>query len=129
MEVTSKVHLTQAFMEEGASKRLSSTKISHTLQVQQLQRQVCSRVLGCHNQKAEHKLGSVWLGAALLTWGQQAEPEAAEHGCSNKGKLDPGLHPQGISDRDVIIPLLLVLVRPHVQGCVQFWSLQFKFKY
>lgn len=98
--MTTKVHLAQAFMGEGASKRLSSTQISHKLQAQQLQSQVCNRVLGCHHQKAKHKLGSVWLGAALLTWGQQAEPEAAEHGGSNKVKLDPGLHPQGLSGRD-----------------------------
>lgn len=32
-----------------------------------------------------------WPGGPV---GQQGEHELAEHGCSNKGKLDPGLHPQ-----------------------------------
>ncbi|KAK4832575.1 hypothetical protein QYF61_024366 [Mycteria americana] len=73
-------------LEEWASK--SSMKFNRVLR------------LGQNNQRAQYRLGSVWLGSSLAEKGPggpggQVEHESAVCCCSNEGKSDPGLHPQG----------------------------------
>lgn len=51
-----------------------------------------------------------WVSRARLQQQRQTGSWAASTGISGR-------------DRDLIIPLLLVLVRPHMKGCVLFWSL------
>ncbi|KAK4811368.1 hypothetical protein QYF61_027597 [Mycteria americana] len=79
-------------------------------------------------------LGSVWLGSSLaerdlgvlvdnkLNMSQQSTAAATKAnrilGCIHRGITS--------RDREVIIPLCSVLVRPHLGYCVQFWSPQFK---
>ncbi|KAK4823835.1 hypothetical protein QYF61_007084 [Mycteria americana] len=84
-----------------------------------------------HNPGVQHKLGSTWLGSSSLERDlgvlvdnklNMSEQCAA---MAKKAKRMLGCINKGISSRDkeVIIPFYPVLVRPHLEHCVQFWSL------
>ncbi|KAK4826414.1 LOW QUALITY PROTEIN: hypothetical protein QYF61_008947, partial [Mycteria americana] len=87
--------------------------------------------LGKHNPGVQHKLGSTWLGSKSgpgvlvdnkLNMSEQCAAAAKKAnrilGCINKGITS--------RDKEVIIPLYPVLVRPHLEYSVQFWSLLYK---
>ena len=87
--------------------------------------------LGKHNPGVQHRLGSTWLGSSSverdlgvlvdnkLNMSEQCAAVAKKAnrmlGCINKGITS--------RDKEVIIPLYSALVRPHLEYCVQFWSL------
>ncbi|KAK4810933.1 hypothetical protein QYF61_013341 [Mycteria americana] len=89
--------------------------------------------LGQHNQRAQYRLGPVWLGSSLaerdlgvlvdnkLNMSQQCAAAAMGAnrilGCIRRGITS--------RDRDVIIPPYSALVRLHLEYSVQFWSPQF----
>ncbi|PKU45151.1 hypothetical protein llap_4556 [Limosa lapponica baueri] len=90
--------------------------------------------LGKHNPGVKHRLGFTWLGSSYvekdlrvlvdnkLNMSEQyaAAPKEANGilGCISKGITS--------RDKEVIIPLYSALVRPHLEYCVQFWSLLYK---
>ncbi|GAB0181643.1 mitochondrial enolase superfamily member 1 [Grus japonensis] len=90
--------------------------------------------LGQHNQRAQYRLGSVWLGSSVaerflgvlvgnkLTMSQQCAA-AATKANQMLGSICRGITSR---DRDVITPLYSALVRLHLEYCTQFWSPQFK---
>ncbi|PKU41178.1 pol- hypothetical protein [Limosa lapponica baueri] len=87
-----------------------------------------------HNPGVQHRLGSTWLGSSSvernlrvlvdneLNIGEQCAEVAKKAqsilGCINKGITS--------RDKEVIIPLYSVLLRPHLEYCVQFWSPPYK---
>ncbi|KAK4830695.1 hypothetical protein QYF61_012864 [Mycteria americana] len=90
--------------------------------------------LGKHNPGVQHRLGSTGLGSSSverdlgfledkqLNMSEQCAAAAKKAnrmlGCINKGITS--------RDKEVIIPLHSALVRPHLEYCVQFWSLLYK---
>ncbi|KAK4826263.1 hypothetical protein QYF61_006710 [Mycteria americana] len=90
--------------------------------------------LGKHNPGVPHRLGSTRLGSSSierdlgvlvdnkLNMSKQRAAVAKKAnrmlGCINKGITS--------RDKEVIIPLDSVLVRPHLEYCVQFWSPLYK---
>jgi len=86
--------------------------------------------LGKYNPGVQHRLGSTWLGSSSverdpgvlvdnnLNTSEQCAAVAKKAnrvlGCINKGITS--------RDKEVIIPLYSVLVRPHLEYCVQFWT-------
>ncbi|GAB0185824.1 hypothetical protein GRJ2_001047700 [Grus japonensis] len=90
--------------------------------------------LGKHNPGVKHRLGSTWLESSSverdlevlvdnkLNMSEQCAAAAKKAnrmlGCINKGITSRG--------KEVIIPLYSVLVRPHLEYCVQFWSPPYK---
>ena len=111
-------------LEEWANKNLmkfnkDKCKVSH---------------LGKHNPGVRHRLGSTQLGSSSverdlgvlvdkqLSMSEQRAAAAKEAnrmlGCINKGITS--------RDKEVIIPLYIALVRPHLEYCVQFWSSLYK---
>ncbi|GAB0209540.1 mitochondrial enolase superfamily member 1 [Grus japonensis] len=90
--------------------------------------------LGKHNPGVQHRLGSTQLGSSSverdlgilvdnkLNTSEQCAAAAKKAnrmlGCINKGITS--------RDKEVIIPLYSVLVRPHLEYCVQFWSSLYK---
>ena len=86
--------------------------------------------LGKHNPGMQHRLESTWLRSSSverdlgvladnkLNRSEQCAAAAKKAnrmlGCINKGITN--------RDKEVIIPLYSVLVRPHLEYCVQFWS-------
>ena len=108
-------------MEEWASKNLmkEKCKIMH---------------LGKHNPGVQHRLGSTWLESSSverdlgvlvdrkLNMSKQCAAAAKKAnrvlGCIKKGITS--------REKEVIIPLYSALARPHLEYCVQFWSLLHK---
>ncbi|GAB0179987.1 mitochondrial enolase superfamily member 1 [Grus japonensis] len=90
--------------------------------------------LGKHNPGVQHRLGFIWLGNSSverdlgvlvdskLNMSEQCAAAAKKAnrmlGCINKGIAS--------RDKEVIIPLYSVLVRPYLEYCVQFWSPLYK---
>ncbi|GAB0181689.1 mitochondrial enolase superfamily member 1 [Grus japonensis] len=90
--------------------------------------------LGHHSQRAQYRLGSVWLCSGITerdlgvlldnkpTMSQQCAAAAMKAnwilGCICRSITSSG--------RDMIIPLYSVLVMPHLEYCVRFWPPQFK---
>ncbi|KAK4823664.1 hypothetical protein QYF61_005016 [Mycteria americana] len=89
---------------------------------------------GKHNPGVQHRLGSTWLGSSSvernlgvlvdnkLNMSEQCAAVAKKAnrmlGCLIKGMTS--------RDKEVIIPLYSVLVRLHLEYCVQFWSPLYK---
>ncbi|KAK4823676.1 hypothetical protein QYF61_005647 [Mycteria americana] len=86
---------------------------------------------GKHNPGGQHRLGSTQLGSSSverdpgdnkLNMSEQCAAVAKKAnrmlGCINKAITS--------RDKKVIIPLYSALVRPHLEYCVQFWSLLYK---
>ena len=113
---------------------ISQTDLDRLEECPSKNRMKCNKVrckvqhLGLHNQKAQHRLGSVWLGSSLaegdlgvlvdnkLNMSQQcnAAPRQANGilGCTCKGITS--------RDSDGVVPLYPALVRPHLKCCVKF---------
>ncbi|GAB0181466.1 mitochondrial enolase superfamily member 1 [Grus japonensis] len=90
--------------------------------------------MGKHNPGVQHRLGSTWLESSSVerdlgvlvdnkfNMSEQCAAVAKKAnrmlGCINKGITS--------RDKEVIIPLYSVLVRPHLENCVWFWSPLYK---
>ncbi|GAB0186246.1 mitochondrial enolase superfamily member 1 [Grus japonensis] len=90
--------------------------------------------MGKHNPGVQHRLGSTWLESSSverdlgvlvdnkLSMSEQCAAVAKKAktmlGCINKGITS--------RDKEVIVPLFSVLVRPHLEYCVQLWSPLYK---
>jgi len=111
-------------LEEQGSKNIVKT--------QKTKRKVLH--LGRNNPRAQYRLGTVWLGSSLaervlgvladnkLTISQQCNAAVT------KADWTPGCICRTITsrDRDMIVPLCSVLVRPHLEHCIHFQSPQVK---
>ncbi|GAB0181394.1 mitochondrial enolase superfamily member 1 [Grus japonensis] len=90
--------------------------------------------MGKHNPGVQHRLGSTWLGSSSVErdLGVLADNKlnTSEQCAATAKKINRmlGCIKKGItsSNKEVIIPLYSVLVRPHLEYCVQFWSLLYK---
>ena len=86
--------------------------------------------LGKHNPGVQYRLGSTWLESSSverdlgvlvdrkLNMSEQCAAANRMLGCIEKGITS--------REKEVIIPLYSVLVRPHLEYCVQFWSPPYK---
>lgn len=87
--------------------------------------------LGKHNPGVQHRLGSTWLGSSSverdLGFLVDSKLNMSEQCAATAKKANRMLRCiyKGITSRDkeIIIPLYLALVRPHLKYCVQFWTL------
>ncbi|KAK4814746.1 hypothetical protein QYF61_026723 [Mycteria americana] len=90
--------------------------------------------LGKHNPGVQHRLGSTQLGSSSVERDlgvlldsklNMSEQRAAVAKKANRmlGCINNSIT---IRDKEVIIPPYSVLVRPHLEYCVQFWSLLYK---
>ncbi|RMC12500.1 hypothetical protein DUI87_10018 [Hirundo rustica rustica] len=99
---------------------------------------------GHNNPLQRYRLGTVWLDSAqeerdlgVLVTAAEHEPAVCPGGqegqwhpglyqewCGQEGQWHPGLYQEW--SREVILPLYLAQVRPHLECCVQFWAPQFR---
>ncbi|KAK4815390.1 hypothetical protein QYF61_001378, partial [Mycteria americana] len=89
--------------------------------------------LGWHNQRAQYRLGSVWLGSSLAErdLGVVVDNKLNTSPCAaaaTKANWILGCIRRGITRREraVVFPLYSALVRPHLESCAHFWSPHFK---
>ncbi|GAB0181628.1 mitochondrial enolase superfamily member 1 [Grus japonensis] len=90
--------------------------------------------LGKHNPEVQHRLGSTWLesssverGLGVLVDNKLNMSEQCAAAAKKANRMLDCIN-KGITSRDkeVIITLYSALVRPHLEYCVQFWSLLYK---
>ncbi|GAB0196661.1 mitochondrial enolase superfamily member 1 [Grus japonensis] len=87
--------------------------------------------LGKHNPGVQHRLGSTWLGSSsverdLESWWTTSSM-SDQCAAAKKASRVLGCINKGITSRDKeVIPLYPVLVRPHLEYGVQFWSPPYK---
>ncbi|GAB0181495.1 mitochondrial enolase superfamily member 1 [Grus japonensis] len=90
--------------------------------------------LGKHNPGVQHRLGSTQLGSSSVERdlgtpvGNKLNMSGQTAAVANKANRMLDCINKGITSRDkeVIIPLYSVLVRPHLENCVWFWSPLYK---
>jgi len=73
--------------------------------------------LGQNNQRVHYRLKSVWLGNSLAE---------SDLGMLVDNKLNVSQRSAAAATKANQVPLYSVLVRPHLEHCVQCWSSQFK---
>jgi len=89
--------------------------------------------LGKHNPVVQHSLGSTQLGSSSverdlgILVDKQFNMSEQYAAATKQANMMLGRINKGTTRRDkVIIPLYSVLVRPHLEYCVQFWSPPYK---
>ncbi|GAB0175877.1 mitochondrial enolase superfamily member 1 [Grus japonensis] len=90
--------------------------------------------LGKHNPSVQHRLGSTQLGSSsverdlgVLMDNKLNKSEQCAAEAKKANRMLGGINKDITSrDKEVIIPLYSVLVRPHLEYCVQFWSPVYK---
>ncbi|KAJ7395279.1 hypothetical protein BTVI_156276 [Pitangus sulphuratus] len=84
-----------------------------------------------NNPRQRYRLGEGWLKSCLveedlgLTVAEH-EPVCAQVAEKANGILDYIKNNVSRRTRALIFPLYLALVRPHLESCVQFWTMHFK---
>ncbi|RMC00286.1 hypothetical protein DUI87_22893 [Hirundo rustica rustica] len=88
---------------------------------------------GHNNPLQRYRLGTVWLDSALeerdlgvLVPAAEREPAVCPGGQECQWHLAWIRNDVASRSREVILPLYSVLVRPHLECCVQFWAPQFR---
>lgn len=82
-----------------------------------------------HNPMQSYRVGTQWPQSCLAEKTRGCWSRAAEHepAVCPKSQWHPGPYQQQCSQTGaLIIPLCLMLMRPHPESCVQFCSLYFK---
>ncbi|KAK4806645.1 hypothetical protein QYF61_021241 [Mycteria americana] len=82
--------------------------------------------LGKHNPGVQHRLGSTQLGSTSVERDLGDNKLKMNEQCAAVAKKANRMLGCTSRDKEVIIPLCSVLVRPHLEYCVQFWSPLFK---
>lgn len=79
---------------------------------------------GVQHRQGSPQLGSSSVGRSLALLVDSAPSECPVCSCSTEREQILGGSNKGLTSRDeVLIPPHTVLVRPHLQFCVQFWLL------
>ncbi|PKU47003.1 rna-directed dna polymerase from mobile element jockey-like [Limosa lapponica baueri] len=86
--------------------------------------------LGKHDPGVQHRLGSTWLGRSsverdlgFLLDNKLNMSEQCATAAKPANRMLGCIKDNTSRDKEVIIPLYSALVRPHLECCVQFWSL------